>query len=286
MSGSSQKEFFVHNTGVLGDFCVFEKDDSVSFTPSFHKSKECAINVQKICMNTDGKTQSELCIKSTKKNCSRRKNTIDFKPNHELTDMRVLYQHGGNNIRHCLTTRDILIVTGMFEQNHHLQVYHELLNELDNCGIQREHLFKNWHKDSHLIANDKCHWKQKCPTFHEIVQRIQKFFNMTVNATRLNFYKNSDDWKPYHHDAAAIDSEKATYQNFTVGVSFGLERDVSFQHAKHGTTVSIPLSDASVYAFSRDVNMHWRHGILQLPPHRQNEQGRISIIAWGWCEQV
>ena len=30
------------------------------------------------------------------------------------------------------------------------------------------------------------------------------------------------------------------------------------------------------------VNKDWRHGIPQLPPEQSHENGRISIIVWGW----
>jgi hypothetical protein len=40
-----------------------------------------------------------------------------------------------------------------------------------------------------------------------------------------------------------------------------------------------------VYTFGKDVNILWRHGIPQLPPHQQSDEGRISIIAWGWLSQ-
>ncbi len=71
-------------------------------------------------------------------------------------------------------------------------------------------------------------------------------------------------------------------QNFTVGCSFGHERDALFQHAKTRTTVSLPLQDGSVYCFAKDVNIQWRHGIPQLAPEKQVDEGRISVIAWGW----
>lgn len=32
---------------------------------------------------------------------------------------------------------------------------------------------------------------------------------MKVNATRLNWYRDSKEWKPYHHDAAAVKPEIA-----------------------------------------------------------------------------
>jgi hypothetical protein len=41
---------------------------------------------------------------------------------------------------------------------------------------------------------------------------------MDIKATRFNWYRNSDHWKPFHHDAAAVKPEKALTQNFTVAV--------------------------------------------------------------------
>jgi len=38
--------------------------------------------------------------------------------------------------------------------------------------------------------------------------------------------------------------------------------------------------------FARDINVLWRHGILQAPPTKRQEQGRISVIAWGWTDQT
>ncbi len=47
---------------------------------------------------------------------------------------------------------------------------------------------------------------------------------------------------------------------------------------------SIPLPNGSVYCFGKEVNVKWRHGILQLPPEQQSNDGRISVIAWGWVD--
>ena len=52
---------------------------------------------------------------------------------------------------------------------------------------------------------------------------------MTPSSTRINYYKTNNDFKPYHHDAAAFNPEKAKYQNITVGVSFGCTREISFE---------------------------------------------------------
>ena len=69
-------------------------------------------------------------------------------------------------------------------------------------------------------------------------------------------------------------------QNFTIGCSFGHERDVLFKHAKEKQLYHYHYKMV-VYCFI-DVNIHWRHGIPQLALEKQIDKGRISVIAWGW----
>ncbi len=125
-------------------------------------------------------------------------------------------------------------------------------------------------------------WKEQCPTFAMVIERIQKFFKMNIRATRFNWYKDTSQWKPFHHDAAAVKPEIAEKQNFTVAVSFGATRDAAFEHAQTKTVISLPQPDSCIYAFAKDTNIIWRHGILQDMPVKQ--EGRISIIAWGWID--
>jgi hypothetical protein len=47
------------------------------------------------------------------------------------------------------------------------------------------------------------------------------------------------------------------------------------------TIVSIPLLNCTAYAFSKDVNINWKHAINALPEEEHNGKGRISIILWG-----
>ena len=53
------------------------------------------------------------------------------------------------------------------------------------------------------------------------------------------------------------------------------------RHAKTKQTIDIPLDNDSLYAFSKDINIEWRHGIPQITPDKYKNEGRISIIAWG-----
>ena len=157
-------------------------------------------------------------------------------------------------------------------------IYNKLITEMESCGVSQK-ILEMWHGDSHTIADDKG-WKENCPTFNMVIRRIKDFFKMDVKATRFNWYKDCKNWKPLHHDAAAIKKDKMKTQNFTIGCSFGHERDVLFQHAKRRTTVSLPLQDGSVYCFAKDVNIQWSMVFHNCPESRLIKVG-ISVIAWG-----
>ena len=43
-----------------------------------------------------------------------------------------------------------------------------------------------------------------------------------------------------------------------------LFRDAAFEHADTKTVVAMPQPNGTIYTFGRDVNILWRHGILQV----------------------
>ena len=65
-----------------------------------------------------------------------------------------------------------------------------------------------------MIANDKVEWSKHCPTFHMVLSKIRDYFRMDIAATRLNWYRDSTEWKPFHHDAAAIKVSAISYKWF------------------------------------------------------------------------
>lgn len=212
------------------------------------------------------------------------KNTECFTPNHEPADLRIVCAPVNLDVynKHH-TSRDVVVVQDIFKCNDY-SIYQNLLDEMSNNVS--EDVWVPWHGDTHVIANDKLKWKKYCPTFNRVLDVLCKYFEMEAKATRLNWYRDNSEWKPYHHDAAAIKADKAESQNITVAASFGAEREVAFEHAKTKTTVSIPLANGSVYSFGKDVNIIWRHGIPQLSSSVQQStkegMGRFSVIVWGW----
>ena len=208
------------------------------------------------------------------------KNTESFEPDHSNPDMRIII---GNNNKYNkeIETRDIILSNNLFCQDENLEIYNSLLEEIKQTNIDEDKLWKLWHGDTHLIADDHLEWKKKCPTFNKLIEKIEKYFEMDIKASRFNFYRDSSDWKPFHHDAAAVKPDKSLTQNFTVGISFGAERDICFEHAKTKQKISFPLSNGTLYAFSKDINIEWKHGIPQISPEKSHSNGRISIIVWG-----
>lgn len=283
-------KFYVNGHCKKGRDCDFEHRDRVCrdyFNNGSCNRKECNFEHVKGPIRRDIKNTRYVSKQGRIHSKKRKKNTETFEPNHEATDMRIIVASGKDiQYNRIYLSRDVIYVPDLFGDVKDLSIYQNLLQEIKNSGVKEIDIWKSWHGDRHLIADDKKKWKSECPTFNMVIQKIQKYFKMDIKATRLNWYRNSSEWKPFHHDAAAMKPDKAKTQNITVGVSFGEEREAAFQHAKSYTTISLPLPNNSIYVFNRDTNIIWRHGILQEKPEKYSDKGRISIIAWGWVNMI
>ena len=276
------EEIFVHHSDIInnGKHVILEEKELVVFKKSVRQNKVCASEVSAQSGQFKNEREARKVPSSDSRREHRVKNTTNFNPCHSPPDMRLIYQHGGDKFLKKITVRDVILVSGLFEDSGN--IYQQLSDEISGAGLTKEQLWKSWHGDTHFIADDHVGWKNSCPTFQKILSKIAYYFDMDIKATRLNHYQDSHEWKPFHHDAAAVKKDKAKTQNFTVAISFGLEREAAFQHAKTGTILSVPCPNGSIYVFSRDVNIIWKHGIRQMSPDKYMNQGRYSIIAWGW----
>jgi hypothetical protein len=214
-----------------------------------------------------------------------KKNTHSFVPDLNEPDIRFLIQSPSEKFEGDIKENDVVVLPDFFKDINNETMYNILLKEIEDSGIPSEELWKQWHGDTHTIADDRLEkktgidWKKKCPTYNMIIEKMKEYFNMEVKETRFNKYKDNTEWKPYHRDASVVDEKKESAQTFTVGISFGATRTVSFQHGKTRSRIDVPLTDGSVYTFSKQVNVNWKHGIIQEPELAKD--GRISIIIWG-----
>ena len=276
---------FMYNRCDRGNTCKYIHNTQVCF--HFWKHSNCKFGDDcKKLHNFENIKNSILSKRPPKK-----RNTECFEPMSKPVDMRVVCDNGRATDKASvqLTTRDVLLAPNVFDDFGEGELYEQLVKELNSCGVPQEKLLKMWHgndkiEGTHLIADDKTRWKDTCPTFQLVIDRLKTFFNMDIQATRFNWYKDTSQWKPFHFDAAAVKPEKAEVQNFTVAVSFGANREAAFEHADTKTVISLPQPDGWIYAFAKDTNIIWRHGILQDKVIR--DEGRISVIAWGWVDNM
>ena len=58
-------------------------------------------------------------------------------------------------------TRDVAVVTDLFVDDvSDYRIYHRLLEEIKQSGVDERVLWQKWHGDSHMIADDKRNWKK------------------------------------------------------------------------------------------------------------------------------
>ena len=100
------------------------------------------------------------------------------------------------------------------------------------------------------------HLKHENPTFsatfNALVARMAEHFDVDVYATRLNFYRDASDWKPWHHDSHAYGGN-ALREDFTMGGSFGAERELAFLHEPSGAQFAFPQRNGDVFAFDTEA---------------------------------
>lgn len=216
------------------------------------------------------------------------RNTTVFTPYDKPVDMRVIVDTSKDRLSKRVTTRDVVLVPNLFDDYKKGELYELLLKEIQTNSVNKENLLKIWHgndkiEGTHFIANDRTQWKEEAPMFNMVLERVAKYFDMKVEATRFNWYPDTSSYKSFHHDSAYIDPRKAKIQNFTVAISFGAERECAFQRADQGQNViSFPIGDGEIYCFSKDTNVLWKHGVLQ--DNLVKDEGRISCILWGKIE--
>merc|ERR1719198_2263216 len=104
------------------------------------------------------------------------------------------------------------------------------------------------------------------------------YFDVDIFATRLNFYRDGSDWKPYHHDSHAYSN--GMKEDFTMGASFGFTRSLSILHEPSGQHFEFPQQNGDIFAFDSEVNRKFKHGVPKMKTGSKAAP-RFSIIAWG-----
>mmetsp|Transcript_23598 Transcript_23598/g.55913 ORF Transcript_23598/g.55913 Transcript_23598/m.55913 type:complete len:368 (+) Transcript_23598:46-1149(+) len=230
----------------------------------------------------------------TKKSAGR--NSASFDPTSTLVRPALRVQIGSplaqSYNRFPLKHDDVVIVPELFGREDDWKMYYKLLEEMTD--LQEKNIrgseWLSWHEGSHLVVKNP----KGSKTFQEIIEKLCEYFQIEKKSigTRFNWYKDSTDWKPFHHDSAAFNPSRAKTQNITVGVSFGDNRELAFMRADDASDCRLyfPQTNNGAFSFGRDVNIHWKHGINALSKDEQEahgiNKGRISVILWGLATNV
>lgn len=151
-------------------------------------------------------------------------------------------------------------------ENNDFTIFNKLKNELDESKIV------NWSKHKKL-ENPK-----DLPTFNEIINKLSKDFNIKISETRLNYYKDGQDYKPFHQDRNAFYNNKNEY---TLGASFGCPRKLDFKHIDSDKIFSFPQNNGDIFGFTTEINKLFMHGVPKSNSNYINNGERFSIIIWG-----
>jgi hypothetical protein len=182
---------------------------------------------------------------------------------------------------------DVIIIPSFLCDRDDWSIYYRMLREVreSQARDERNAQWESWHEGSHLLTKNP----NGSDTYHHVIDKICDVLAIANRdcrdgnsvGTRFNWYRDGSDWKPFHHDSAAFNAQRAEKQNCTVGISFGASRELAFRHAKTGELLYFPQTNGMLFFFGRDVNIRWQHGINALPADEQDGLGRISIILWG-----
>lgn len=111
----------------------------------------------------------------------------------------------------------VVIVPELFGEEDDWDLYYKLVEEM--TALQKENVrgseWISWHEGAHLICKDP----KGSPTFEKVIDKLCEYFGIKRRSigTRFNWYRDSSDWKPFHHDSAAYNQHRASTQNITVG---------------------------------------------------------------------
>jgi hypothetical protein len=154
--------------------------------------------------------------------------------------MRILVGPNQEHYNKPLKHDDVVVVPNFFCEEDDWSLYYQLIEEMRSVQATgaKQSEWISWHEGAHLITKNP----MDCPSFKAIQDKISAYFNITQKSvgTRFNWYRDSADWKPFHHDSAAFNPQRAKNQNITVGVSFGASRELSFIHADNKSRIYFP----------------------------------------------
>lgn len=135
------------------------------------------------------------------------RNTESFDPASTLVRPDLRVQVGSaraETFSKVLKHDDVVIVPELFGNEEDWNLYYKLVEEMTVLQTQnvKGAEWIPWHEGAHLIVKKP----EASQTFQSILDRLCTYFNIRKESIgyRFNWYKDSSDWKPFHHDSAYV----------------------------------------------------------------------------------
>lgn len=145
-------------------------------------------------------------ITSTAQRNGAGRNTESFNPASTLVrpDLRVwVASNRDAKFTKPLKHDDVVIIPELFGPESNWDIYYKLIEEI--TSLQNDNRVKgaewiSWHEGAHLISKNP----RGSPTFTMVIDKLCQYFSIRKKSvgTRFNWYRDSSDWKPFHHDSA------------------------------------------------------------------------------------
>ena len=161
-------------------------------------------NLQQIDDDPRGNDPTKRITETAKRNGNGR-NTESFDPASTLIRPDIRVWVGSNadmKFTKPLKHDDVVIVPELFGPESNWDIYYKLVSEMRS--LQSNNVkgseWISWHEGSHLISKNPV----GSPTFEQVIDKLCEYFCIRKKSvgTRFNWYRDSSDWKPFHHDSA------------------------------------------------------------------------------------
>jgi hypothetical protein len=178
------------------------KETTTSITPD-PNLQQIIISANVDDVDPRGSDPTKRITQTAKRNGTGR-NTESFDPASTLVrpDLRVWVGNPSDTkFTKPLKHDDVVIIPELFGPESNWDIYYALLSEkCKHSNNVRGSEWISWHEGAHLISKNPV----GSPTFERVIDRLCEYFSIRKKSvgTRFNWYRDSSDWKPFHHDSA------------------------------------------------------------------------------------